>query len=383
MAARFAGVDFKSVALKSQAEVKKVVHEEGSVPVLRTSEGSITTTTAIARHFARLAQDKKLLGSDETEEAQVDEFMNSANLEVQTHCNAIMYMLTGRIPCDNHHKLNHIIGELKKSLENYNKILEGREFLVGDHITLADIQLASYIVYPLAFAVNPPFRNKVLNFMNWFYRVTSLDGHFEAVFGKVKLATKVLKPPQPIKKKEEPKKKEDKKDAKKEEKKPKKEEAKKEEHAPTKINLDDFKRFIINSKNKVEDLSKFLKEEHERDNWSIWFMKYQIYKDEGKELHKTGNLCNGFIERAEACRRGAFGVHCVIGEEPNLEIEGVWMWRGQDVMPEMKDHPSFEYYDVRKLDLDKSEDVQLIEDFWCRGVGDKMNGKTCQRRTHM
>jgi len=98
LAARFAGVDFKSVALKSQAEVKKVVHEEGSVPVLRTSEGSITTTTAIARHFARLAQDKKLLGSDETEEAQVDEFMNSANLEVQTHCNAIMYMLTGRIP---------------------------------------------------------------------------------------------------------------------------------------------------------------------------------------------------------------------------------------------------------------------------------------------
>src|SRR5690606_32246351 len=127
-AARFAGVELKSTVLKSKGEVKKITHEEGSVPVMRTSEGAINSTSAIARHFARLAADKNLLGKDDSEQALVDEYMNLADLEVQPHCKAIMYLLTGRIPCETHHKLNYIIGELKKSLENYNKVLEGKEF---------------------------------------------------------------------------------------------------------------------------------------------------------------------------------------------------------------------------------------------------------------
>jgi elongation factor 1-gamma len=191
-----------------------------------------------------------------------------------------------------------------------------------------------------------------------------------------------LEAPKPLPKpKEDNKKKEEKKPKKDDPKKPKE---KKEEALPsTKINLEDFKRFIINSKDKKADLDKFFKEEFERENWSIWHLKYDIYKNEGTKLHVTGNLCSGFLERAEACRKGAFGIHCVIGDEPKLEIEGVWMWRGQDVMPEMKDHPTFEYYHSRKLDLDKAEDVQLIKDFWCNDIGDKMNGMVCQRRGHI
>lgn len=379
VAAKFAGVDYKATVLSDQGEVKKTIHEEGSVPVLRTSEGTITTSSAIARYFGRVAADKHLLGKDEFEIAQVDEYMNLIDLEIRPQAKTIMYLLTGRIPCETHHKLNHIVNELKKSLEYYNQVLENQEFLVGDHITLADIQLATYIFYPLSFAVNVPFRNKVLKLMTWFYKITSHEDIFTSIFGRVKLSTKVLKPPQPPKTKEEPKKVE----KKKEEKKEKKKVEKKDALPPTKINLEDFKRFIINSKNKVEDLNKFLTTEFEKENWSIWHLKYEIYKDEGSVIHKTGNLCNGFMERAEACRKDSFGVHCVIGDEPNLEIEGVWMWRGLDVMPSMKDHVSFEYYQAKKLDITKSEDVKIIQDFWCGAEGDKMNGKTCQRRSHM
>jgi glutathione S-transferase len=98
-----------------------------------------------------------------------------------------MYLLTGRIPCESHHKLNYIVGELKKHLEEINKNLEGRDYLVGKSITLADIQLATFLRLPLSLAINPPFRNKVLNLMNWYYRITSQDGHFESTFGKLKL----------------------------------------------------------------------------------------------------------------------------------------------------------------------------------------------------
>jgi elongation factor 1-gamma len=307
---------------------------------------------------------------------------NQIELDINAQAQTIMYFLTGRIPCETIHKLNHVVNELKKNLEHVNQHLEGKEYLVGNHVTLADIQLAATIVYPLALAMNPQWRNKVLNLMNWFYRITALDGHFEATFGKVKLGTKVLKVPEAPKKKEEPKK-DVKKDAKKEVKKEKKPEENKVELPPTKIVLDDFKRFLLNSKDKKADLDNWMKTDFEPENWSIWHFKYDIYKNEGAQLHVTSNLSSGFIERAEACRRGAFGLHCVLGEEPNLEIEGVWLWRGQEIMPEMNDHPQFEYYKTRKLDHTKAEDSTLITDFWTGAEGDLMNGKKCQRKTHM
>ena len=373
LAARFAGAQFTPVTLKTQAEVKKMTHEEGNVPVLRTSEGNITGASSIARYFA-LSSKPELLGNTEIEQTLVDEYMNLIDLEVLPNSRAILYFLTGRIPCETTHKMTVVVNELKKSLEHYNQVLEGKQFLLGESVSLADLQLATYIMYPLCFAVNAQWRNKVLNLMNWFYRVTDLDGHFQQIFGKIKMSTTVLQPPKP--KKPEPKKKEEKK-----EKKQKKEE-KKEEFPPTKINIDDFKRFVINSKD-PEEIAKWLKEEFETEGWSIYHLIYDIYKDEGTQLHITGNLCSGFVERAEACRRSSFGVHCVLGEEPNLGIEGIWMWRGLEVSKQMKDHPTFEYYEAKKLDTKNEEHAKLILDFWMKREGDQISGKTIQRRTHM
>ena len=44
----------------------------------------------------------------------------------------------------------------------------------------------------------------------------------------------------------------------------------------------------------------------------------------------------------------------------------------------MKDHPQFEYHDVRELNVDKDEDFQLITDFWCAKDGEKINGQLVQ-----
>jgi hypothetical protein len=40
----------------------------------------------------------------------------------------------------------------------------------------------------------------------------------------------------------------------------------------------------------------------------------------------------------------------------------------------MIDHPQFEYYSKRELDVTKDEDKKLIEDFWCAKVGHIVNG---------
>jgi len=85
VAAKFAGVDVKTTILHEDSEVKKLIHEEGSVPVFKDEHGTITGTTAIARYFARQAADKNLLGCDEFDEALVDEYMNLADLDIQSY----------------------------------------------------------------------------------------------------------------------------------------------------------------------------------------------------------------------------------------------------------------------------------------------------------
>jgi len=71
-------------------------------------------------------------------------------------------------------------------------------------------------------------------------------------------------------------------------------------------------------------------------------------------------------------------MHCMLGEEPNLEIQGVWLFRGKGIPQEMKDHPQFEYHKVRELNFDNEEDRKLITDFWCAKEGDIVNGLKVQ-----
>jgi elongation factor 1-gamma len=79
----------------------------------------------------------------------------------------------------------------------------------------------------------------------------------------------------------------------------------------------------------------------------------------------------------------AFGVHGVFGEEPKLEIQGVYLWRGTGVPQEMRDNPQFEYYNTRKLDHTKEEDKNLVAEFWGSNVGDVVNGLKCQERKYL
>lgn len=44
----------------------------------------------------------------------------------------------------------------------------------------------------------------------------------------------------------------------------------------------------------------------------------------------------------------------------------------------MKEHPQFEYYSVKELDVDKEEDRKLITDFWSAKQGETLNGMKVQ-----
>jgi len=42
-------------------------------------------------------------------------------------------------------------------------------------------------------------------------------------------------------------------------------------------------------------------------------------------------MLNGFLQRIDHFRKHALAMHCMLGEEPNLEIEGVWLFRGKGI----------------------------------------------------
>lgn len=69
---------------------------------------------------------------------------------------------------------------------------------------------------------------------------------------------------------------------------------------------------------------------------------------------------------------------CILGQEPNLEIEGVFLMRGLTIPQEAHDHPQFEYYKNRKMDLDNAADVALIRDFFGGKESGQANGQFVQ-----
>jgi len=113
------------------------------------------------------------------------------------------------------------------------------------------------------------------------------------------------------------------------------------------------------------------------EGWSFWKFEYDIYEGEGAKVHMCNNLLNGFLTRAEGSSKHTFGRHVVLGDEPALQIFGVWLVRGKDEVPDSltKDHPSFEYYRSKKLDHKNKKDDKLIRAYWGGKEGDVIDGK--------
>ena len=93
-------------------------------------------------------------------------------------------------------------------------------------------------------------------------------------------------------------------------------------------------------------------------------MDYEKYIGEGEVLEPTINLIHGFMNFITLSRNDLFGIHMILGEEPNLEIQGVWLFKGTDINQILRTHPQLEYYKCRRLDLRSEVDRILITEFW-------------------
>lgn len=355
------------------------------VPVLETPQGTIFESNAIARYIARIRRDTELYGATFFESGQVDSWIDFSAHELEVPAMMWYYPVLGYMPF-NAAATAKAKEDLKRALAVLERHLLHRTYLVGNKVTLADITVASALVYPFKLVLDKDFRKPFSNVVRWFTTIVN-QKEFQAVVGEVPLVDKAHLAAGDAPAKKEAPKKEAKKETKKEA--PKKEAAeeeppkpkKKEEHPlavlnqtkPSPMPMDKWKVCYSN----VKPLSKAMEEFWEmldREGYSIWFQRYN-YNDECKVLFMTSNAVSGFIQRTDPLRKFAFGVMDVIGAGP-YEIVGCWLFRGDEVKHMLDANPDAEYYTWTKVTKEELNDPAVrkrIEEYWCNE--DTLEGK--------
>jgi len=379
IAANFNGVTLEVPEFNVETETKNPEFLKksptGKVPVLETEEGCIFGANAVARYVAKLGKNK-LYGSSPFDAASVEQWIEFAANEIDLPAAVWVYPIQGIIP-NNPTATQKAKGDIRKCMENLNKHLLSRTFLVGQRITLADIVVAMsvYRLYELVF--EPPFRKAFINVNRWYETIVN-QPEVKSVIGKVTLCEKmqVAKETKQEVKEEKPK----------EQKKPKEEKPKKKEKEPeeeeeesfedkkpkgpnpldllppSKFNLDEWKRTYSNTDTRTEAIPYFWNN-FDKEGWSIYFGVYK-YNHELEKTFMTSNLLGGFIQRLDKLRKYGFGSLAILGEEPKLEIEVCFLFRGQDIPAEMLECDDSEHYTWTKVNTDDAEQRERVNQFW-------------------
>jgi len=378
IAAEYNGI--KVDAPEFDASVVSSLSPNKKAPILVTPTGSVIfESNAIARYLAKVRRDTGLAGENAFEEASIDSWVEWSANELELPCCVWFYPVAGYMPFhpDAYTKAKDDVG---KALSVLNEHLVDKTYIVGERITLADICLASTLVYPLKLVCDKNFLKSYGNVTRWFQTCVN-QPQFEAVIGKVTLCKKELTAPgQSAPKAPKAEKKGKKKDAPKKEKKekaaaPAPAPAKKAEHpykimdkeAKSPFSMDAWKKMYSNCATYDEGM-KYFWEKFDQSGWSIWHQNYN-YNEDNKRTFMTSNAVGGFQQRTDEIRKWAFGVMWVLGTEDTvLEIQGMWLLRGDTVQHMINANDDANWYTWTKVagpGMDATDEVkERIKEYW-------------------
>lgn len=358
----------------------------GKTPMLETPEGNLVESSAIARYLASQGEGH-LAGANAFETAQINQWVDYSHTTVMPHLYPILRAVFGfgDAPVDAD-VYNNSVKEIKEVAKVLNTHLQGKTHLVSNRITVADVAIAVQLIPVYQTVLDAGFRKAMPNVAAWIENFIKLPEVVRRI-GNVKFSAKAIKAFHVVEKKKE--------EVKVAVAAPKKEKVVTEDGEeapaprkgnpldnlpPTKFVLPEFKTYFVNlgDKKATEGMEHFF-QHYDPEGYTIYFVHYDKYDGEGVVLYQTSNLMNGFLQRMdEKFRNYSFSQVAILGEEPSLEIEGVWLFRGKGIPQEMLDHPQFEYYQKRELDVKVEADRKLISEFFAGKVGSIANGLPIQ-----
>lgn len=350
------------------------------VPVIITPTFKASGVVPCLKYIASLVPARNLDGSPD-QVLEVDQWLSFSLQDIKEVLARPTSSISRGVPCTG--------VDLKKSEDYLARIdshLKLRTFLVGNQLTIADICIYFNVSTTFMFLLTQEQAKQIPHLIRWFKHLNSLPGFekcrrfngpppkpFPLVLSEATPKAEDKKKPEQTKGKPEQAK------GKPEQAKPaQKQQPKKEEPkpqlvaaapkvdpltllAPSKMLLDKTKFDFLNQPNKELAFQNFW-ENFDKEGWSFWHLHYEKAEGEGEVVYRTSNLMNGFLQKNDNFRKWCLGVHGVYGEEPKLEIRGVWMWRGTEIPDQIKDLDQYEYYKWRKLCPEA--DRKLIEEYW-------------------
>lgn len=241
--------------------------------------------------------------------------------------------------------------ELTRVVNVLNNHLNGRDYLVGDKVTLADLAVATYLIPLLQNVWDNEKLAKHANLAKWFNNLISQKEF--AVLGDLKLKQ--------AKKKSAPAGQGQGGDDAGEAAPPKPKDPFLQFPAGN-FDMDAFKREYSN---KSEDESiKYFWEKFDKDNYSIWYCEY-LYPNELTKVFMSCNLIGGMMQRLDRMRKHAFGSMCLFGEDNNSTISGIWFWRGHELAFTLCEDTQVDYesYSWEKLDPNDPETKKMVDEY--------------------
>lgn len=371
----------------------KALNPMGKVPLLQTEEGVIFESNAIARYVAGLRRDSDLLGASYYESGLVDSWLDFCSNEIELPACLWVYPLLGLSDFDGA-VFNQAKTDLFAGLKTLQAYLKDNTYLVGDSITLADIVMASALLYPMKFVLDGNCRKRFSAVVRWFTTCVN-QAQFKSAMGEVVLCIKALQPAKGAgkgkgkgkgKKGQQQKKKGQQK--KKQQPKKKKEEAKKPEKTDPVSLLKKlprssfslpgfFREYMSHQPNQFLKAMPFLWEKFDNEGFSLWHAKYN-YNEDNRFDFVTTNTMRGLMQRCDELTKPNLVFINLVAYKPEgsatWNIEGGVILRGQAIEPLLETNPSAGSYAFHKIDTSNAEQKALIESLLCSREGDSFNG---------
>ncbi len=361
--------------------------------VLETAHGTLSGSTAILRFIARARSDHWLLGKGSWECAQVDQWIDFTTNEIER-------LLTSSSHHKPQSKTGHSIkAEYEQTLTILNDHLSKSTFMVGGHLTLADISLAVALhpVFTSTTNRDAHIRKQFLHLTRW-YQLIASQKQFADVMTPVSSATvegaaAAGSGGSDTKSKSKPKavgsgrhklinlsgEREKESDDSESPVQPERKSNPLDLLPESPMSLTTIKqKFFAARPQTVQFWRELFWPQFDSSGFSFWCANYK-YSAENTVIFKTMGMISGWTQRAEACRPYAMGVVniCAIDEDtPPYAIQSVWLFRGSEVIQEMLDVDDSQWFDWTKLDTAKRETRAWIENMF---VGDSAGSKPADR----
>lgn len=126
---------------------------------------------------------------------------------------------------------------------------------------------------------------------------------------------------------------------------------------------------ILKSIYETEDLEAsvlpYFYDNFDADGFSIWLAEYRYPKDLGV-MFQSEALVHGMFQRLESMRSHAFGIVGLFGRSRGAQIQGLWIWKGKELLFETNPQWQADYgnYEWFPLSIAGHKTKEIVKDFF-------------------